>query len=158
MKLNWKAIGVWSIALAAIVATSQMSGCALDDMIPVDVPEGVQAVTGAPESVKLSETEYVRDDFVTKTVRDLQRFDDNIADARFWEGIGLMLGNTGFEIAAGQMGAIPGGGILLTLLGAIGGRYMKRPGEDGRVDATWDEAFEAGKKAVLEGANANPTA
>ena len=158
MKMNWKAIGVWSIALVAIVAASQMSGCTLGDIIPVDVPEGVQAVTGAPESVSLSETDFVREDFVTKTVRDLERFDANVADARFWEDIGLMLLNTGYEAAVPYLGTIPAGGVLLTLLGAIGGRYLKRPGEDARVDAAWDEASEVTRKTILEAlGNGNPT-
>lgn len=159
MKANWQAIGVWTVAVLLMALASQMSGCNLADAIPVAVPEGVQAVTGAPESVSLSETDFVREDYVTKTVRDLQRFDENVADARFWEDLGLMLLNTGYDAAVPYLGTIPAGGVLLTLLGAIGGRYLKRPGEDARVDAAWDEASEVTRKTIMEAMrNGNPSA
>lgn len=162
MSTNWKAVVVWSAAIAAVVGLAACNGLSLDTIIPVDVPPEVQDVTGSPDRVTLRDVEYVREDYIVKFQRGLERLDENIADAEFWRGTAEMILNSGLEVAVPYLGTVPGGAILTLLLGGVAGKLMKRPGEDARVkaasDEAWDEAVRQTLTSIKEAKDASPTA
>lgn len=160
--MNWaKPLGITAILLVFFGA---VAGCNWGDAVRADVPKGIQASEGLPPSMPLNDSVDAYEDWLSQTTRDGRRWQAEIERA---SNIVAFL-NTFTLKAVGEIGpAVAGVPVLSALVPALtglAGLMLKRPGDVAKRDAeqaareakiaennAWDEAFEAGKRAALEG-------
>jgi hypothetical protein len=162
MTMNWKAIGIWAVAIGAVVGLCFAGGCRLDEIITVDVPPEVQESTGVGPKVTLRDAPQVREKHIFNFTQGLDRFDENYADSSLLYEIASSALNSGAQIAVPALGEVPGGAILVGLLGGLGGLFLKRPGEGKAIKSAEDAGYDMGRAETLnslrEATNGNPTA
>ncbi len=138
-----------ALALLFVLGVALFSGCAVDEIITVDVPRDVQKTMSVGDRISLREARVLREELVEKNNAAVRKFDREIADGAFAEQLVGSAVNDVLPIAIPAVGNLPGGMILTGLLTALGAWFVPRPGEGKRIkaehDKTWDEAFAAGK-------------
>ncbi len=134
-------LGVGILAIGAILTglAFAVQGCALDDLIQVKVPQGVQASVGVAPKVPLSEAPYTFEAYRTKVERDSRQFSESISDAQFLHSTVAGLVRMGFEEASGPLSLMPYGSLLLAGLTGFGGVMLKKPGTDKATAAMREE-------------------
>ena len=134
-----------SILLGAFIMAAQ--GCDLQSMVKVDVPAPVlEAVS--PEDLEgditLAEAQRVWEDWVNYVESNTERLRKSIDDAndRYYALASII--NTGVSILGDHAGAFPFGAIAMSGLGILTGLFLKRPGEDKRVQLEKEASYNAG--------------
>lgn len=145
------------IAAAVFVIFAAISGCEWGDMVRVDTPKNVQESRALPAKMPVNDAVYEYEDWLAATERDGRRWQAEIESA---SQIVAFL-NTFSLRAIGELGpAVAGVPVLSALVPALvglGGLLVRRPGDVSATDAkrqsdqNWDEAFQAGKQAVMDG-------
>jgi hypothetical protein len=160
MKTTAKTFAVWSLVAALLVGMSLASGCALDEIVKVDVPPNTREHyrenldTSVPPKVSLRDARILRSEGDRKFKASIEgqvadhaasndALDAEIADGSFIEGLLGSAVNTGVEMALPGLGAVPGGAVLTTLIAGLGMWLVPRPGEKKKVAEAKSEVKQA---------------
>ena len=147
MIANKTAIGIGAVWVALGASIYFMSGCALDDLVQVSVPKGVQTATQTASTIKLSDAEYTWTEWQNFVDVNTAKFQESIDDANKVWGVASSVVNIGADSAAGPLSQLPGGASLAT------GLFLRRPGDAKREAKEKERSFNAGlaqAKALVE--------
>lgn len=166
-----KALTLWLMIACLLVAMSLAGGCALDEVITVDVPPNTrshfrdQLETSVPPTLSLRDARILRREGDRRLEQQIKaQLDDHAAsnaalDAELADGafIESLLGsaiNTGIDTALPGLEAVPGGAILTTLLAGLGMWLAPRPGDAKRqaqqAKAAEDKGYDLGRTEAME--------
>ena len=160
------------LALAALfTAMSLAGGCALDEIITVDVPPSTRAHfreqldTAVPPTLSLRDARILRaegDRRLKQRIRTQladhaasnDALDAELADGGFIESLLASTINTGLDTALPGLASVPGGAILTTLLAGLGMWLVPRPGDAKRQaqqnKAAEDKGYDMGRSEAVE--------
>ena len=134
-----------AISLTAAVMGSQ--GCDLSRMVKVSVPQGMQAALNVPPKATLADCQNILDDFRAWSNRQTETFADSVESGWRWFGFFQSAMRIGLaEAGAAGVGAIPFGGLALSLLMGTGGLFMRKPGTDRMVASEKRASYNKGLK------------
>lgn len=161
-----------ALSLAALLtAMSLASGCALDEIIHVDVPPNTRTHfrerldTNVPPRLSLRDARILRSEGDRRIEASIKAqladhvasnvaLDAELADGAFIESLLGSAINTGIDTALPGLATIPGGAILTTLLAGIGMWLVPRPGDAKRqaqqTKAAEDKGYDMGRREALE--------
>lgn len=133
-------IGILFFALAgaALVIILLASGCTPETSVKVDVPVRIAESVGAPPVVTLAEAPYIFEEWAGQVKLDGRQFSENIEQGKRVASFIRSLVTLGFEAAQAPLAGIPGGGIALSVLTALGGLFIRKPGTQGEIDNAYD--------------------
>lgn len=151
MKMNWKSISLVAVIVGLLVAVTACAGYTLDDYIQTKTTPDIQDTVGVGPTVPLSEAPFVREQYVSNFVNNLEQYDKNVSDARFFGDLLGTVVNTGYDASEGFVKSLPMGEAAFALLGGLAGLFLRKPGTQKEIDAAWDEASAKAREAVLEG-------
>jgi len=152
-KANKTAILAFILFLGVAVVLAWSQGCQIEDVIPVDMPLGVQQGLEVEPTVPLSQVKYVVEDWNHFFKMNTWRLEDNIERARFFADIMKSLLNIGLSEGGGIASAIPGGTIALGVLSYFWGLSRKKPGTDKWVAGEKMDSYNKGREDALNGTN-----
>ncbi len=164
------------LAISLLLATllfgmSLAGGCALDELITVDVPPNTREHfrenldTTVPPEITLRDARILRAEGDRRLKQRLEQqaadhqasndaLDAEIADGGFIEGLIGSAVNAGIETTLPGLGAVPGGAILTTLLAGLGMWFAPRPGDGKRqaeqAKAAEDKGYDLGRAETLD--------
>jgi len=156
-----------TLAVAILAAIGLSSGCALDEMLTVDVPKQTrdhfadELGVDVPAEVTLRQARQLReqgDDTFKRRAEDLAEqhrlsnvlLDTEINDAAFAEQLIGSTVNTGIDMGVPYLENLPMGGVAVGLLAALGGWFAPRPGDAKRLRKEKEDSFNAGQKKAAE--------
>lgn len=166
-----KPLALWIVVAGLLTAMSLAGGCALDEIVTVDVPPNTRAHFRETLDIQAPPTLSLRDARLLRSEGDrlLQAqikaqladhaasnhaLDTEIADGTF---IASLLGsaiNTGIETALPGLAGVPGGAILTTLLAGVGMWLVPRPGDAKRqaeqAKQSEDRGYDMGRDETME--------
>jgi hypothetical protein len=150
------ALFVILILVVAFGALTVLQGCNLASMVQVAVPPQVKEAVGiAPdEKVTLDEADMVFSDWVAYVESNTRKFEGAIEDANERYAVIKQITDIGVGVATENVGGVPGGAVLLSVLSLIGGIFLKRPGEDARVAKEKRDSY---NKGIEVGSSINKT-
>lgn len=135
-------------ALVLFVALNYLGGCSggIGQWVKMPVPQEVQRVTGSPAIVPIDDYAKIRKDYLLKCAEGTEELDANYNDSMFWFELISIGVNTGVDVGTAYAStAVPGGGLLVGIIGALGGLMLRRPGDQKTLDEK-----EAEKQALKE--------
>ena len=153
MIANKTAIGIGAVWVALGASIYFMSGCALDDLVQVSVPKGVQTATQTASTIKLSDAEYTWTEWQNFVDVNTAKFQESIDDANKVWGVASSVVNIGADSAAGPLSQLPGGAALVSGLSLATGLFLRHPGDAKREAKEKERSFNAGlaqAKALVE--------
>ena len=174
-----KVLTLWLMIACLLVCMSLASGCALDEMITVDIPANTRShfrenlETQVPPSLSLRDARVLRSEGDRKLKAKIEsQLADHVAsndalDAELVDGgfIESLLGsaiNTGLDAALPGLEAVPGGAILTTLLAGLGMWFAPRPGDAKRQASQEKEAedrgYDMGRSEMIQTLSKMPSA
>ncbi|MFN3167507.1 MAG: hypothetical protein ACE37H_10635 [Phycisphaeraceae bacterium] len=166
-----KSTATWLLVVCLFIAMSYASGCALDEIVTVDIPPNTRSHfretlrTDVPAELTLRDARILRVEGDRRLKRQLEQqaadhvasndaLDAEIADGSFIESLLGSAVNTGIETSLPYVGAVPGGAILTTLLAGLGMWFAPRPGDTKRqaeqTKAAEDKGYDMGRSEALE--------
>lgn len=166
-----KPLALWIVVTLLLAAMSLAGGCALDEVVSVDIPPNTRAHfrqtldTRVPPTLTLRDARILRAEGDRRIEQRLKAqladhaasndaLDAEIADGAFMESLLGSAINTGIEAALPGLGAVPGGAILTTLLAGVGMWLVPRPGDAKRqaqqTKAAEDKGYDMGRNEALE--------
>lgn len=150
VKENTTGVSILGFAAVAIIGITLLAGCTLSDLVKVNVPTAVREVTNTKTNqVSLSQAPYIRTRYVNEITANLVEFDDNIEQASAFRDFAASLLNTGLSTGEGALAGVPGGAFLFTILGGLGGLFLKKPGTDALVQQEKKDSFNAGQQKAV---------
>lgn len=162
-----KPILIWSAVVALLVGMALAGGCAIDEMVTVDVPPNTREhfrdnlEANVPPSLSLRDARILRAEGDRKFKQRLEMqaadhaasndaLDREIADGAFIEGLIGSSINTGIDLAIPGLATVPGGAILTTLLAGVGMWLVPRPGESKARKKAEDQGYDLGRNETLD--------
>ncbi|XAL97936.1 hypothetical protein OT109_10025 [Phycisphaeraceae bacterium D3-23] len=166
-----KPLALWIVIAGLLIAMSLAGGCALDEIVSVDVPPNTRAHfretldTEIPPTLTLRDARILRregDRRIEQRVKaqlanhaaSNEALDAEITDGAFIESMIGSAINTGIETALPGLSSVPGGAILTTLLAGMGMWFAPRPGEAKRqakqTKQAEDKGYDMGRQETLE--------
>lgn len=129
------------LAVATIVMLN-LQGCSIDRLVKHPVPPGMQEANGGEAVVSMADSPFVRDRFLAGVESNLSQYDLAAADAAIFAEIL----NSAVSLGIQELGtsALPGGTLLLGLLGTLGGLYLPKPGTEKRIAQEKEASFNTG--------------
>lgn len=141
-----KPFAIWITIALLLTAMSLAGGCALDEIVTVDVPPTTRAHfretlgTQVPPTLSLRDARILRSEGDRRIEAQVkaqladhaasnEALDTEIADGAFIESLLGSAVNTGIEAALPGLAGVPGGAILTTLLAGVGMWLVPRPGD-----------------------------
>lgn len=146
-----------SVLFAASLAFAVIAGCEWGRLVQVDTPPAIAAAQGLEPRLSLTDAGYEYDRWLADVQRDGRRWQGEIERASQ-----VVAWLDTFTLAAvdeigPQLAGVPLVGFAVPFLAGLAGLMKRRPGDVSgdeikqTHDSTWNEAFEAGKRAALEG-------
>ena len=137
------------LGLAAVVAgvLALLQGCDLGSLVKVDVPAPVSEAVGLPESVSYSNAEAAWNEWKLFVQINSDRMATEIEAGRERFELLQSVANTGLEALSENASLVPGGGLLVGVLGGVGGLFIRRPGDAKKAQAERAQAFQHGMAA-----------
>jgi hypothetical protein len=166
-----KALLIWFVVACLLVAISLAGGCALDEIVHVDVPPNTRShfreslATNVPPQLSLRDARILRSEGDRRIEAQIKSqladhaasnaaLDAEIADGTFIESLLASTINTGLDLAIPGLATVPGGAILTTLLAGLGMWLVPRPGEGKRqaqqTKAAEDKGYNMGRSEAIE--------
>jgi len=154
-----------------LIAMSLAGGCALDEIVHVDVPPNTrkhfrdQLDTNVPPQLSLRDARILRQEGDRRIEHAIKAqladhaasndaLDAELADGSFIESLLASSINTGIDTAIPGLATVPGGAILTTLLAGLGMWLAPRPGDAKRqahqTKAAEDKGYDMGRREALE--------
>lgn len=132
----------------ALMFMLKAQGCGLDRIIKHPVPPDMQEVNGGEEQVSLADSPFVRESYIETVERNLRMYDMAAEDAALL----FQFVNSAVTLGIEEIGtsAIPGGTILLGLLGSIGALYTRKPGTDREIREEKEASYRKGREDLME--------
>lgn len=127
-----------------ILLASVLNGCAVDDWVQVKVPTDVATAIDAGDTIPASETEAAWDEWVAWVDRNSERFAREIDKGNETVTLIASLTDTGIGLASDVSSALPGGAIISTGLGLLGGLFLRRPGDAKKEQQEKEASYNAG--------------
>jgi len=152
-KPNKSAILTFLVLATVSTALIWGQGCQVEDMIQVQMPEGVQQGAEVEETVPLSQVKYVVEDWRHFFRMNTWKLEDNVERAQLMADVINSLLNIGLSEAGGIASVVPGGAIAMGALSYFFGLYRKQPGSD-KVVAK--EKMDSYNKGHDDGRNGKP--
>lgn len=167
MKPFW----IWFAVVSLLVAMSLAGGCALDEIVTVDVPANTRAHfretldTAVPPTLSLRDARILRAEGDRRLKASIQAqladhaasndaLDAELADGTFIESLLASSINTGLGTTLPGLATLPGGAILTTLLAGLGMWLAPRPGDAKRIaeqtKAAEDKGYDMGRRESLD--------
>ena len=147
---NKNAVIAGGVSVIAFVFVMAIQGCDLQKMIKFDVPRGVQKTVDVGEQESLARASVVFQQWSNFVDMNSKQLSANIEDA---EGR-LRLINNLTSMGIGALGdassGIPGGAIMMSALSLLTGWFLKRPGEEKRVNVEKEDSYNAGLEMAKE--------
>ena len=161
-----KALSVWLVVVALLAAMALAGGCALDEIVKVDVPPNTREHfrenldTSVPPKVTLRDARILRSEGDRKFKESIESqaadhtasndaLDAEIADGTFIESLIGSAVNTGLETYVPGLAAVPGGAILTTLIAGLGMWLVPRPGDGKRIKSAEDKGYDLGRTEAV---------
>jgi hypothetical protein len=169
-----KALTLWLVIAALLVAMSLVGGCSLDEIVQVDVPPNTRSHfreslgTDVPPKLSLRDARILRSEGdrrieasikaqLADHVASNDALDAEIADGTFIESLLGSAINTGLDATLPGLAAVPGGAILTTLLAGLGMWLVPRPGDAKRqaqqTKQAEDKGYDMGRSETLDALN-----
>jgi hypothetical protein len=143
-KKAWFFIGL-AVVVGGVLALLQ--GCDLGSLVKVDVPAPVSEAIGLPESVSYANAEAAWNEWKLFVQINSDRMAAEIEAGRERFELLQSVANTGLEALTENASLVPGGGLLVGVLGGVGGLFIRRPGDKKRAQKERAEAFNHGMAA-----------
>ena len=147
---NKNAVIAGGVSVIAFVFVMAIQGCDLQKMIKFDVPRGGQKTVDVGEQESLASASVVFQQWSNFVDMNSKQLSANIEDA---EGR-LRLINNLTSMGIGALGdassGIPGGAIMMSALSLLTGWFLKRPGEEKRVNVEKEDSYNAGLEMAKE--------
>lgn len=143
-KQNQKAAWFIVASIAAVLLTSTLAACQLQDLIRVDVPAGVQGAIQTEPKIPLSETDAAWDEWVAWVDRESGRFADSISKGNETASVIRSLTETGLSLGRDAAATLPGGALISSTLALLGGLFLKTPGTDKKIAKEKEASYNAG--------------
>ena len=117
------ALFVILVLIVAFGAFTVLQGCNLASLVQVAVPPQVKEAVGIPpeEKVTLDEADMVYTDWVAYVDSNTRKFESAIDDANERYAVIKQITDIGIGVATDNVGGVPGGAVLLSVLSLIGG-------------------------------------
>ena len=138
------ALMVIGAAALALMISTVISGCGVDDWIKVDVPLGVQQATDTEPAIPFSQSDATYEEWIAWVERNDNRFKDAIGESAKTVGVIKSLTDTGLTMLGDATATVPGGAFISTGLALVGGLLLKRPGENKKVQKEKEASYRAG--------------
>jgi hypothetical protein len=137
-------------AAAVMLFCLAASGCAVEDLINVDVPKGVRNSLEIEGSVSLGESDQVWTDWNNYVRQNTDRFERETASS--YELLGFVTGVTDLAIGAASnvAPAFPGGAIMVGILSGAAGLWVKKPGTAKVIAKEKEDSYRAGMDKAIE--------
>lgn len=166
-----KTATLWIAIIVLLSAMSLAGGCALDEIITVDVPPNTRAhfhetlETNVPPKLSLRDARILRAEGDRRIEEQIKSqladhaasndaLDDELADGGFIESLLAATINTGIDTAIPGLANVPGGAIVSTLLAGLGMWLAPRPGDGKRraerVKLAEDKGYDMGRSETME--------
>lgn len=166
-----KPLALWIVLALLLTAMALAGGCAIDEIVTVDVPPNTRAHFQETLDTDIPPTLTLRDARILRAEGDRRiearvkaqladhaasndALDAEIADGAFIESLLGSAINTGIETALPGLAGVPGGAILTTLLAGIGMWLVPRPGDAKRLaeqaKQAEDKGYDLGRNETLE--------
>jgi hypothetical protein len=149
--------GYFLIVIAATVAVLTVQGCDMGDVVRARTPVGIQQSDGLPASMTLNESRHEFERWLDDTRRNGAAWRGNIEQADAVRDVLAQVLMQGLDDIGPTVAGVPVLAAGFPLLTGLAGLFVRRPGDkkatdaERERDAAWDEAFEAGKRAALDG-------
>ena len=143
-KSNRRAAILISSAIGVLLLASALSACQIEDLIKIDVPDGVATAIDVEPSISVSDSSAAWEDWQAYVERESRRFADEIDRGQEVAGIIRSLTETGISIGRDAASTLPGGAILGSGLALLGGLLLKRPGDAKKERIEKEASYNAG--------------
>ena len=150
IKSNGAGLFLVSVGAAFLTFAVFGSGCTLDQLIKVPVPQDVRAVTGSAQTVTLAEAPTVLAKYDAAHDASRQKFASSIEDATWLYGMGEMLVNLGVDAGGTALAGVPGGAIGVAILTGLGGLFLNKPGAKKRAKEDTEKAVKDAVEELLK--------
>lgn len=141
------------LGLAVVVAgvLAMLQGCDLATLVRVKVPEPVQEAIGVPESVSYANAEAAWNEWKLYVQINSDRLAAEIDAGRERFELLQTVANTGLEALTENAALVPGGGVLVGVLGGLGGLFIRRPGDKKKMVEAVQKGFQEGVSVARTG-------
>jgi CRISPR/Cas system-associated endonuclease Cas1 len=134
-----------AMALIVVLGVAMaFQGCDLQRAIKFDVPGSVQKSIEVGEQESLSNASFVLEQWQTFVSANTRKLTTNIEDAEQRFTMIQSLTSLGLGAIGEASTGFPGGAILASGLSLLTGWFLKRPGEDKRVNSEKEDSYNAG--------------
>lgn len=137
--------------VGVILTMSACSGTKMTDFIRYQNPKQVQKALNVPKTQTLTEAPMTIEQWELYVNQGTNELISNVEDAQaladFFQGV-ITGGLAQLEASASAAG--PLGGTIVAGLGVLGGLFLKRPGEEKRVQKEKEDSFNAGQRKARE--------
>lgn len=141
------------LGLAVVVAgvLAMLQGCDLATLVRVKVPDPVQEAIGVPESVSYANAEAAWNEWKLYVQINSDRLAAEINAGRERFELLQAVANTGLEALTENAALVPGGGVLVGVLGGLGGLFIRRPGDKKKLVEAVQKGFQEGVSVARTG-------
>ena len=148
---NKTAASAIALTILFIAVAMLVQGCDLQRMVKFEVPSGVAAAVDSPEQETLANAQVVWEEWTAYVDRNSNRLSASIEDANNRFAVISSLTNTGLGFISDSAASLPGGAFIVSGISMLAGLFLKRPGEDKRVQIEKEDSYNAGmeKGAVI---------
>ena len=117
------------LALLAGLGVAVLQSCNLQDLVHLDIPEPVLHAISIPDDERLtvSDADRVWSMWSEWVAQNSYLLTTEIEDGQERYEVLASMASTGLEVVSAQAATVPGGGLLIGALGALGGLFIKDP-------------------------------
>jgi len=141
---NKTAASAIALAILFIAVAMLVQGCDLQRMVKFEVPPGVATAVDSPEKETLANAQVVWEEWTAYVDRNSNRLSASIEDANKRFAIISSLTDTGLGFITSSASSLPGGAFIVSGISMLAGLFLKRPGEDKRVQIEKENSYNAG--------------
>lgn len=139
---------MFGLSIGMVGLSVAVSGCALDQVVKVNVPKDVQVATKSEEKVALADSELLWNDWANYVEKNTEALRSRINAANEQYTVIASLTSLGLETAGTAASTLPGGAFIIAGLTGLGGLFLKRPGTDKLIakekEASYNKGLEVG--------------
>jgi len=148
IKTNKTAMAFAVVFILALALMMGMQGCSIDRIVKHDVPADMRELNGGEVKVSLADSPFLRDRFVSQAEMNLSQYDLAAEEARMF----AQFLNSAVSFGIQELGtsALPGGTMLLGLIGMLGTLYLPKPGTGQKLMQEKEASFNAGMQRALK--------